>query len=98
MSKFRNFINRTIKKYSDFKAKLVSFKNKTLDGIYKAITYVEIKIIRLKVNFNYYIEKLLESLNNIKRNISVLGTIRLINKRVRLENKLMYVKTKIRAV
>lgn len=95
MDNFRNFINKTTKKYTDFKAKFVSFKNKILDRIYNTITFIEVKIKRFKVDFDYYFSRILKSLNNLKAKIDVLKQIHFINKAVRLENKLMYVKAKI---
>ncbi len=96
MDKFRNIINKVVQKYTNFKAKINTFKNKILNGIHNTITIVEVKLKRIKVNFNSYIDKVLESLSNLKSNISILKKIHFINKATKLENKLVDIKFKFR--
>ncbi|KKN10851.1 hypothetical protein LCGC14_1032270 [marine sediment metagenome] len=98
MNKFRIFISKATKKYSDFKAKINTLKNKFLDGYQYAILFLEVKVKRFKVNFDRYYFNLLKRFDNIKAKIDVLRQVRFINKATRLENKLMYVKAKIKIV
>lgn len=89
MGKLRNLYNRSVKKYTDFKAKYGSIKRRIYNNIAYYSEKIKTKLIRFKVDFDYYFGKLIITLDNISQKHKV-------KKVVKLEAKIDKVKSKIK--
>lgn len=89
MGKLRNLYNRSVQKYTNIKAKYTTLKRKIHNNVAYYSEKIKTKLIRLKVDFDYYFGKLIKKLDDLSQQHKV-------KKVVKLESKIDKVKSKIK--